>query len=770
MTASSPTFSVIRRAWRWLRVPFWVGLGVLLGFGLPYVWSLDRQVRQRFDELKLSVPTRVFARPLALSRGLAMTDGMLELELAQAGYRKVDDARVPGSWSHAGNSFTIASRGFASPDGGALPRRIQVGLSGGKLASVRDLTSGKALQHARLDPARIATLYGASQEERQIVQLSQVPPLLLAGLQAVEDRDFKHHHGIDLSAIARAAWANLRAGHVVQGGSTLTQQLVRNLFLDRSQNVVRKINEAIIALLIEGHFDKGRILETYVNEVFLGQRGNQAVHGFAAASQFYFGRRLEYLRPREIALLVALVRGPSYYNPRRYAERAMARRNRVLAEFEHTGLISAAAEKRAAAAPLGITARAQLPRDRFPSFMQLVRQQVRADFDDSTLRAGGLSIFTTLDPAVQVLAERALDKTLDGMGKRGGALQGAVVVTASQTGGVLALVGDRNPGAQGFNRALDAHRPIGSLVKPFVYLVALSQPDRWSLASLLDDSPITVKLANDKTWSPENDDHQSHGQVPLIDALAHSWNLATVHLGLAVGIDRVIGLLHSLGIRRSIQSNPSLLLGAIDLSPLQVAQIYQYLSAHGHALPLLSVRGVMGADGKTLKRYQVEPGKGEYHAAADLVSYAMQAVATTGTARRIVASGLEHLNAAGKTGTSDDQRDSWFAGYTGEHLAVAWVGRDDNKPTALWGSTGALKVWINLFKHLPTEPLSSSPSAQLEFAWVNPDDGRRTSQDCAGARRLPFASGHVPTQYEPCMRDRFRDIYDGDQTSTETRP
>lgn len=743
---------------------------MLLGFGVPYVWSLDHQVRDRFEELKLSEPTRVFAQPLALSSGIPMTAEMLELELSQAGYRDVADARVPGSWSRKANAFTIASRGFASTDGGALPRRIHVGLGGGKIDSLKDLTSGKPLRQAQLDPARIATLYGSSQEERQIVRLDQVPSLLLSGLQAVEDRDFKRHHGIDFSAIVRAAWANLRAGHVVQGGSTLTQQLVRNLFLDRSQNFVRKGNEAIIAMLIEARYDKGRILETYINEVFMGQRGNQAVHGFAAASQFYFGRRLEYLRPREIALLVAMVRGPSYYNPRRYPGRAEARRNRVLTEFERTGLISAAEKKGAAAAALGVTARAQLPHDRFPAFMQLVRQQIKADFDEDTLREGGLSIFTTLDPAVQVLAERALNKTLDSMGKSGGALQGAVVVTEAHSGGVLALIGDRHAGAQGFNRALDAQRPIGSLVKPFVYLVALSQPDRWSLASLLDDSPVTLKQANGKTWSPQNEDHELHGRVPLIDALAHSWNLATVHLGLAIGVDRVTGLLRSLGIHRTIQPNPSLLLGAIDLSPLQVAQIYQYLAAHGHALPLLSVRGVMGADGKMLKRYQVEPGKGEYHAAADLVSYAMQAVTTTGTARRIVASGLGRLNAAGKTGTSDDQRDSWFAGYTGEHLAVAWIGRDDNKPTGLWGNTGALKVWIHLFEHLPTQPLSSTNSGQVEFAWVNPDDGRRTSAGCEGARHLPFVAGHAPKQYEECMRDRFRDIYDDDRVPAETQP
>ena len=756
---------MIRGIWRWLRAPFWLGFGLLLGFGVPYVWSLDTQVRQRFGELELSVPTRVYAQPLLLSTGVPMSGEMLQLELSAAGYRAVKDATVPGSWSNEGARYTVASRGFAGPDGGALPRRIRVDLSNGRIGSVRDLTSDKPLRAAQLDPARIATLYGGAQEEREIISLEQAPPLLLSGLQAVEDRDFKRHHGIDLSAIVRAAWANLRAGHVVQGGSTLTQQLVRNLFLDRSQNLVRKANEALLSLVIEAHYDKGRILSAYVNEVFLGQRGNQAVHGFAAASEFYFGRRLRYLRPQEIALLVGLVRGPSYYDPRRYPERATARRNLVLRKFERTGLISADVRTQASAAPLGITATAQLPRDRFPAFMQMVRSQIKADFDEKTLRAGGLSIFTTLDPAVQILAERALDKTLDSMGKRGAELQGAVVVTGAHDGGVLAMVGNRHAGVPGFNRAIDAQRPIGSLVKPFVYLVALTQPERWSLASLLDDSPITLRQPNGTVWSPQNDDHQSHGQVPLVDALAHSWNLATVHLGLQVGVDRVVGLLHSLGITRRIDPNPSLLLGAIDLSPIQVAQMYQYLAAQGHAVPLLSVRGVLGANGKALKRYGVKTGKGEYHAAADLVSYAMQQVTSTGTARSIVRAGLAHLKAAGKTGTSDGQRDSWFAGYTGQHLAVAWMGRDDNKPTILWGSTGALQVWINLFTQLPTTALPDTPSDNIEYAWVNPDDGHRTEPGCRNARRLPFVAGHVPTQYEACLYDRFPDIYDSPESS-----
>ncbi|HET8897460.1 MAG TPA: penicillin-binding protein 1B [Rhodanobacteraceae bacterium] len=756
--------------WRWLRVPFWLGAGLAVGFLGPYLWTLDGRVRQRFGELTLSEPTRVFARPLWLGPGTPMNANALEIELTAAGYQHASAAHLPGSWSAAGNTFTIASRGFVDPAGGELPRRVRVATDGDHVTALTDLTSGQTLRHVRLDPARIATLYGASQEERQLVQLKDVPPLLLAGLQAVEDRDFKHHHGIDLSAIARAAWANLRAGHVVQGGSTLTQQLVRNLFLDRNQNLARKLNEAALALLIEAHYDKGRILEAYVNEVFLGQRGNQAVHGFAAASQFYFGRRMQFLRTPEIALLVGMVQGPSYYDPRRHPQRALARRNVALRAFAQTGLINPAELDAALAAPLGVSAEAQLPHDRFPAFMQLVRQQIAADFDEATLRQGGLTIFTTLDPAAQILAERALDKTLDGLGKRGAALEGAVVVTDAGDGGVLAVVGGRNAAEQGFNRALDARRPIGSLVKPFVYLIALADPKHWSLASLLDDTPVNMRLPNGSVWSPENDDHQSHGKVPLVDALAHSWNLATVHLGMQLGLDRVVSLLRSLGIQRPIQANPSLLLGAVDLSPFDVAQMYQFLAADGHALPLIAVRGVLGKDGKPLKRYRVKPGAGEYHTATTLATYAMQQVAQSGTARAIDASSLSGLNAAGKTGTSDSQRDSWFAGFTGSHLAVAWVGRDDNKTTHLFGATGGLKVWINLFRALPTSALPAAPTEGVEYAFVDPVTGLRTTPDCPGARRLPFAAGYAPAGPGACLQQRFQDIYQSDNPNPDDSP
>ncbi|HEX7338408.1 MAG TPA: penicillin-binding protein 1B [Rhodanobacteraceae bacterium] len=758
--------SLARLVWPWLRYPFWLGLGFVLGFVVPYTMVLNGRVQERFNDLVFSVPTRVYARPLPLRVGEPMTPAALELELSAAGYTHDGAGRLPGTWTSHGATFDISSRGYAGPYGGELPQRIRVALGGHDITSLAT-QDGRAVKLTHLDPARIATLYGAEQQERRIVTLKQLPPLLIEGLQAVEDRSFNTNVGIDFGAIARAAWADLRAGHIVQGGSTLTQQLVRNLFLDRNQTLVRKFNEALLAILIKTHYSKKRILEAYVNEVFLGQNGAQAVHGFGAAAEFYFGRRVQELRPQEIALLVGLVRGPSYYNPRRYPKRALDRRNHVLGEFAKTGLMSAAAAKVAQAAPLDVTTHPMLPHDRFPAFMDLVRAQVTHDFSKDELRGGGLSIFTTLDPAVQLYAEQAIAHAVEARGKRGAKLQAAGVVTDPHTGNVLAMVGSRDPGDPGFNRALDAYRSVGSTIKPFAYLVALAQPSRWSLASIVSDAPVHMRQPDGKIWSPQNDDHQSHGNVFLVNALVNSWNLATVHLALAVGIKPIVQFLESFGLK-NVNPNPSLVLGAIDLSPAQLAHMYQFIASGGHALPLVALRGVTDSHGKTLRRYQVRQSPAQYALPVKLITYAMQQVVERGTASSIQRAGLGWLNAAGKTGTSDKQRDSWFAGFTADRLGVFWLGRDDNKPTHLWGSSGALVAWRYLFSHMPTKPLPSDLGAGIDYVWIDPQTGERTKPQCDGAVSMPFIAGYAPTDVHGCFWQQFRDLFGGGSDNKAT--
>ena len=747
-----------RLIWRLLRVPFWIGLGLAFGFLGPYLVWLDSQIRTRFDDLAWDLPSRIYARSLRLQPGTPMTAQALRIELGAARYLKSDDAKQSGTYAETGERFTIARRAFADTDGLEPARRIVATLRANQIAALADADNGVALDVARFEPARIATLYGAEQEERRVVRLEQLPPLLVAGLQAVEDREFKHHHGIAVGAILRAAFADAVAGHVVQGGSTLTQQLVKNLFLDRGQRLTRKFNEALISLLIEARYDKHRILEAYCNEVFLGQQGSQAVHGFAAAAEFYFGREVRDLHPAEIALLVGLVRGPSLYEPRRHASFALARRNLVLNQFYETGLIDETTLASARETALGVPETPGLPRNEAPAFLDLVRTQLQRDYPADELQRAGLAIYTTLAPSVQTLTEQALTQTLDTLGKKQPELQGAAVVTGARDGEVQALIGARDPADPGFDRALEAQRPIGSLVKPFVYLVALAQPEKYSLTSLLDDTAVDLPQPNGTRWAPQNDDKEAHGRVALVDALAHSYNLATVHLGIELGIAKVRGLLESFGLA-DVNPNPSLLLGAVDLSPFNVAQMYQYFAADGHAVPLRALRGVLDAQGRPLAHYTVKPGSGDYVQPARLINYAMQQVARYGTAHAI-GERLPDLHAAGKTGTSDSQRDSWFAGFTGSQLAVVWIGRDDNKPTGLWGATGALQAWIALFRELPSAPLNLNQDG-LELAWVDAQSGARTHADCQGARQLPFVAGHVPAEANGCVWQEIKSWLSG---------
>ncbi len=747
--------SLLALIYRWCRIPLWLGFGLWLGFSLPYFWYLDKLVHAGFDTLSYELPSRVYARPLRLARNVPMTAEALRVELAAARYRESDNVFEAGTYMVDGSTFQIHTRAFMDGAGAHAEERLLVGLASGRIRRLEDLATGKALELSQLDPARIATLYGKTRQERRLVRLDEVPPLLVKSLLAVEDKHFYDHYGIDPWGIARALWVNVRAGGTVQGGSTLTQQLVRNLFLDRRVRYTRKFNEMAIALLIVWRYSKERILEAYVNEVYLGQQGSQAVHGFAAASEFYFGRELNALAPNEMAMLVGLVQGPSLFDPRREPALAIKRRNLVLREMGEAELISVievAAEQRQ---KLSVGKSGALAQNRYPAFLDLVRVQLSRDYAESALRTEGLSVFTSLAPSTQHFAERSISEKIKTLAKDTTGLQAAMVVTHTRTGAIEAIVGDRDPARPGFNRAVRSARPIGSLVKPFVYLVALAQPERYSLLTPLDDTAITVRQRGGKPWQPRNSDNLEHGVVSLIDALARSYNIASVRLGLDVQVQKVERVLETLIPGADISPHPSLLLGSTELSPLQMAQAYEYLAADGHMVPLSAVTAVLDRKGKSLSRYAPADTAGELVEAARLVGYAMQETVRSGTAAELNGMGLAGLRAAGKTGTSDDKRDSWFAGYTGSHLAVVWLGRDDNSRTTFYGSTGAMRLWAGLFQKLPTEPLSIDFSRNPTMHWVDPVSLALTDKECEGARSLPFIRGHEPVAYQGCGFSSF---------------
>ena len=729
-----------------------VVLGLGLGFLIPYVTYLNHEVGERFGQLRWQLPTRVYARPLELAPGVALDAATLRTELEAAAYR-AGDGRRAGTYAQDGSRWTVSSRGFNDVDGAVRARRVEVTLSGGRVLGLRDPDSRATLRAHRLDPARIATLYGQKQEERRLVRINEVPDLLVTGLQAVEDRDFNRHFGIDLSGMARAVLVNLRTGDRRQGASTLTQQLARSglLGIGQEQTFTRKFNEIIYAMLIEARYDKSVILEAYFNQVYIGQRGSQAIRGVAAGAEFWFGRDLKDLTTEQIALLIGIVRGPSYYDPRAHADRARERRNFVLDKMLETGLIDQAEHNRAQKAPLGITENpTSLAPNRFPAYVDLVRRQLARDYPSEALGGAGLSVMTGMSPSAQAYSEGAVTKTLKSLeSRKRPELQTGMVVTDVHRGEVVAVVGARQVSEHGFNRAIEAQRPVGSLLKPFVYLLALAEPDKWSLASYVEDAPITVKIPGSKSWTPGNSDGRSRGTVRLVDALALSLNQATVRVGMQVTPQRLADLIRTLaGIEIEGNVNPSLILGAVDQSPYAMAQLYQFLASGGQIQPLRAVRGVLDANGRALNRYDkpAAPAQPGDAVAARLVTVGLQQVVSRGTARQLVNDGLGRLSPAGKTGTSNDGRDSWYAGYTGDHLAVVWVGNDQNKTTGLYGATGAMRVWSALFARLPTAPLVV-PDEGLDWRWVT--GSHTTDPGCPGSERFPFVPGYAPSS-TPC--------------------
>lgn len=719
-----------------------------------YVAFLDHDIRSQFEGRRWELPARVYARPLELYPGMHLAPADFRHELSMLRYRAEASPHAPGSYAGSGNDYVLVSRPFRFWDGEETSHAVRMHFDGDTLTSVTDLRTGAATALTRLDPALIGKIYPSHNEDRILVQLKDVPPDLIKGLIAVEDRRFYRHHGISPTAVARALWANLRAGHTVQGGSTLTQQLVKNYFLSNARTLRRKFNEAIMSLLLEMHYSKDEILESYCNEVYLGQDGKRSIHGFGLASEFYFEQPLSKLRLPQIALLVSLVRGPSYYDPRRHPDRALQRRNLVLDIMAQQGVISTAQADEAKPMPLGVVAEAPSGVTPYPAFLDLVRRQLRRDYAEEDLTSEGLQIFTTLDPTVQRDAEEGVQGELArlerGRGLHRGTLESAAVITRAESGEVEAVVGGREPHYAGFNRALDAVRQVGSLIKPAVYLTALAQPQHYTLATLLDDSPLQVKDQDGKVWAPENYDRTYRGQVPLYLALAHSLNVPTARLGLALGLNNVVDSVHRLGITRPVRPYPSMLLGAVALSPLEVTEMYQTLAAGGFRTPLRSIRAVLTGDGKPLNRYpltvtQVFPPDAMY-----LLETAMEQVVEQGTAVNLRAFLPPSVAVAGKTGTTDDLRDSWFAGFTQDYLTVVWLGRDDNKSTGFTGASGALGEWGTIMRSLSPAGLQLTVPDDVETAWVDPQSGLTTGSWCAGAVQLPFIKGSVPAGGAPC--------------------
>ena len=707
-------------------------LGVFLLVCTGLFIHLDRQVTKQFEGRRWTLPAQVYAAPLELYAGLALSGAGLERELTRLQYREVDRLERPGTYRKQGSRYEVALRSARFADETRPAQILAISTSDSVIAALSD-SKGQEVPIARFEPMLIGSIFPTHGEDRIVLQPADVPPLLPAALKAVEDRKFDTHHGVDPTAIARAMWANVKAGGIAQGGSTLTQQLVRSYFLTTDQTMSRKLREAGMSLALELHFTKADLMNAYVNEIYLGQDGQRAVHGFGLASQFYFGKPLAELDLSEIALLVAVVRGPSYYDPRRHPQRVRARRDLVLKVLAEQGVIKQEAADAAAKRPLGVIARSS--GGYYPAYLDFVRRTLRRDYREQDLTEAGLRIYTSLDPRAQETAERALELELTRLDKLHAAavkkktgaadpnkepLQAAVVVTAPQSGEVIALIGGRQVGYNGFDRALDAVRPMGSLVKPFVYLTAL-ETKRYTAATVIQDEPIDVKLRNGTHWKPQNFTKEAYGPVPLARALSESLNLATVGLSLDVGLPNVTKTLQRFGLTRKPLEVPAMSLGAVDVSPLEVAQIYSGLASGGFRTTLRAVRAIISDDGKPLRAFPLEVNQVADADSVHQLNRMLELVIEHGTGRSARSILPPNLVVAGKSGTSSELRDSWFAGFSGSNAVVVWVGYDDNRPTNFTGSSGALQVWARIFGGLDTTsrnaPLPESlVSVPVEFA------------------------------------------------------
>jgi penicillin-binding protein 1B len=727
---------VARSKWlprsKWLRwsVALLLACLVLAALGLLWIAHLDRVVTREFEGRHWSVPARVYAAPLELYVGAQVSANDLEEELHRLHYRAGDPLTGAGIYRRRGNSFEVHTRRVRFSDELREPQLVSINANWSSITGLRQADAPE-LPVFRLDPPIIGSVFPIHGEDRLVLSPADVPPLLRAGIKQIEDRRFDEHNGVDARGVMRALWANLRARRVVQGGSTLTQQLVKNYFLSDEQTFGRKATEALMALRLEAHFSKEEILVAYLNEVYLGQDGSRAIHGFGLGSEYYFAKPLAELDVGEVATLIGLVKGPSYYDPRKHPDRARARRNLVLQELEQAHLIDSAAAQRAAASPLGL----RPPGGSYvPAYLDLVRRHLKRDYAEADLAAAGLAVYTSLDPRAQAAAERALTvnlKRLDAASKvRDAHLEGAVIVAEPNSGDVVAVVGGRDVGTDGFNRALDARRPIGSLVKPAVYLTAL-ETGRYNAATLIEDAPVELKLGDGSVWAPQNFEHQVYGRVPMARALAESMNLATVRLGLDLGLPKVGDTLQRLGLETPPTLNPSLLLGTVEMTPLEVVQVYTALANGGFRARLRAVHAVLDEHGRPLKSFKVQVEEAAPAVAVYQLDRMLTLVTTHGTGRAAAARLPRGTIVAGKTGTSSDLRDSWFAGFTGTYVAVAWVGYDDNRVTGLTGAAGALPVWADILASLKSASFQPVAPEQLEDRWIGFEDGLETAPGCS---------------------------------------
>ena len=693
-----------KRGWFWLLLKLFIVFVVLIAI---YGVYLDQKIRSRIDGKVWQLPAAVYGRMVNLEPDMSISKNEMVKLLQATQYRQVTKMTRPGEFTVQAKSIEMIRRPFDFPDSKEGQVRARLTFDGDRLETIENMDNDRPFGFFRLDPRLITMLSSANGEQRLFVARNGFPDLLVDTLLATEDRHFYEHDGISLYSIGRAVLANLTAGRTVQGASTLTQQLVKNLFLSSERSYWRKANEAYMAVLMDARYSKDRILELYMNEVYLGQSGDNEIRGFPLASLYYFGRPVEELSLDQQALLVGMVKGASIYNPWRNPKLALERRNLVLRLLQQQQVIDQELYDMLSARPLGVQPRGGVISPQ-PAFMQMVRQELQSKLGDKVKDLSGVKIFTTFDSVAQDAAEKAAVEGIPVLKKQRklSDLETAMVVVDRNTGEVRAMVGGAEPQYAGYNRAMQARRSIGSLAKPATYLTALSQPNLYRLNTWIADAPISLRQPNGQVWSPQNDDKQFSGQVMLVDALTRSMNVPTVNLGMALGLPAITDTWQKLGVPKDqLHPVPAMILGALNLTPIEVAQAFQTIASGGNRAPLSALRSVIAEDGSVLYQSFPQAERAVPAQAAYMTLWTMQQVVQRGTGRQLGAK-YPGLHLAGKTGTTNNNVDTWFAGIDGREVVITWVGRDNNQPTKLYGASGAMSIYQRYLANQSPVPLN----------------------------------------------------------------
>ncbi|HGG9033804.1 TPA: bifunctional glycosyl transferase/transpeptidase [Enterobacter hormaechei subsp. xiangfangensis] len=693
-----------KRGWFWLLLKLFIVFVVLIAI---YGVYLDQKIRSRIDGKVWQLPAAVYGRMVNLEPDMSISKNEMVKLLQATQYRQVTKMTRPGEFTVQAKSIEMIRRPFDFPDSKEGQVRARLTFDGDRLETIENMDNDRQFGFFRLDPRLITMLSSANGEQRLFVARNGFPDLLVDTLLATEDRHFYEHDGISLYSIGRAVLANLTAGRTVQGASTLTQQLVKNLFLSSERSYWRKANEAYMAVLMDARYSKDRILELYMNEVYLGQSGDNEIRGFPLASLYYFGRPVEELSLDQQALLVGMVKGASIYNPWRNPKLALERRNLVLRLLQQQQVIDQELYDMLSARPLGVQPRGGVISPQ-PAFMQMVRQELQSKLGDKVKDLSGVKIFTTFDSVAQDAAEKAAVEGIPALKKQRklSDLETAMVVVDRNTGEVRAMVGGAEPQFAGYNRAMQARRSIGSLAKPATYLTALSQPNLYRLNTWIADAPISLRQPKGQVWSPQNDDRQFSGQVMLVDALTRSMNVPTVNLGMALGLPAITDTWQKLGVPKDqLHPVPAMILGALNLTPIEVAQAFQTIASGGNRAPLSALRSVIAEDGSVLYQSFPQAERAVPAQAAYMTLWTMQQVVQRGTGRQLGAK-YPGLHLAGKTGTTNNNVDTWFAGIDGREVVITWVGRDNNQPTKLYGASGAMSIYQRYLANQSPVPLN----------------------------------------------------------------